>query len=310
MSKEDGTMYQHIVPRAHLKRFTDSDGNIWVYRKSGAVIKAYRRKPDKVGGKHNFYDSDPYDDNSTESFLRNVEGPGQKAIDAILCCYYASEVPDELKVYMVNLIQRTDSIRRSISNVFGDAGKSLSEDEMKELQSISMRDTTSWLTENGPDRMHCFIRCVVEPDFLITSDVPVTVIGQCHPESKDVIMKSNNPTSLEDLINREPSQAENEALKDFVYAMPITPQHCLFAVSGSNKRYEDIVPEPIDPFRVHIINSMMVNRCNEEIYADRDVKEYVNRIKLNRSHWSMTSDSYLLRRPHRKAVITVPSQRI
>ena len=78
-------MYQHIVPKAHLERFTGSDGMLQVHRfKDGIIGRPYQKSPSKVSGEFNYYDDNPWLEHSMEKGLKIIEDKGQRAIDRIL----------------------------------------------------------------------------------------------------------------------------------------------------------------------------------------------------------------------------------
>ena len=86
MSKEDGKLNQHIVPQAHLDRFTDSKTMLHVHRFiDDERVKVYPTHPKHVSAEDNYYDDDdPYAERSIETFLKHQESIGQPSVDRIL----------------------------------------------------------------------------------------------------------------------------------------------------------------------------------------------------------------------------------
>lgn len=276
MSKEDGRMNQHIVPRAHLDRFTNDKGLLWVCRWNKGEPKSFRVKPDNVCKEINYYDKNPYDENSTEHFLKRIEDDGQAAIDRILCCGFNGPIPDELKTYACVLLERNKTIRSSISRTFDAVRCSLCDEEIRDYHAQGIRIISIDFLGDNPTDLYCFHRTVSEPNYLLLSDVPVTIIGFYQAGTYKVSFEFNYsvPTTVEEL-NSRPDDSELDNAKDAILVMPLTPNNCLFLVNERNKAYEKSVPEPLDSRSVYLINSMMVNHCINEIYSDRESKSYI-----------------------------------
>ena len=65
MSRENRVMSQHIIQRALLERFANSDGKIIIHRFDGnRFVKSYPSYPRNVACADNYYDVDPYSETS------------------------------------------------------------------------------------------------------------------------------------------------------------------------------------------------------------------------------------------------------
>ena len=271
MSKSNNAMAQHIVPQAHLKRFVDRNGMLWVYRKNGKETKSYLAIPRKVCKKKNYYDEFPYDKDSLETFIKDIEDQGQFAIDSILRGECDMENSDSLKKYVCNILERHEASRTSIRRLFNNVGVVLNEDDFRTLHADAIKHSGEEYLGKRYTEFHCFTRSVPESLYLLTSDVPITVIGSCNPSSLDVVSNYTMPKTIVEL-NKKPQDSIVAAIRDLVWAMPLTPNVCLFIVDSNNSSYEDCVPEPLGISWVNKINSMMVLHCIEEVYSDRDSK--------------------------------------
>ena len=278
MSKSNNVMGQHIVPQAHLKRFANNKGNLWVCRVGEKGTKSYCRRPRNVCKKDNYYDELPYDEDSVESFNKSIEDPGQFAIDLILEGECDKKNLDNLKKYVCNILERHEASRNSIKRLFNNVGVVLNEDDFRTLHADAIKHSGEEYLGMKYTELHCFTRSVPESLYLLTSDVPITVIGSCNPSSLDVISNYTMPKTRVEL-NKKPQDSIVAAIRDLVLAMPLTPNVCLFIIDSNNSSYEDCVPEPLGISWVYIINSMMVLHCIEEVYSDRDSKGLILKLR-------------------------------
>jgi hypothetical protein len=74
----------HYVPRLLLKRFTDNDGNLWVY--DALLRRKFKTGPSRAGQETDFYALDgQHPPDSIEKFLAQaVDGPGADAIEGLI----------------------------------------------------------------------------------------------------------------------------------------------------------------------------------------------------------------------------------
>lgn len=283
MSKEDKKMAQHIVPCAHLERFTNNEGLLWVCREDDGRLKSYRLKPRTVCKQENYYDENPYDTQSNERSFKEIEDLGQISIDRVLSENQNGEIPDDIGAYAIHLIARTEAIRESITRSFSKAGNDLDDEEKRMLHAEIIKNfKENYLGEN-PRCLHCFIRTVLEPYYLLTSDIPVTVIGSCNPDSMKILKEYESPRTIEGM-NEKPPDSWIKSMKDLVLAMPLTPNICLFIVNGDNEWYEARVSDPLDPRTIVVINTMMVMHRKNEVYSDRESKSLISQIQEMYSH--------------------------
>lgn len=108
MSAEDGKLNQHLVPQAHLLRFTDAGGKLNVHKfMDDETVKVYRTGTKNVSAEINYYDDNPYDDKSIETFLMNQEKRGQPSVDKVLESRADIHVNRSVVRYVLMLFGRT-----------------------------------------------------------------------------------------------------------------------------------------------------------------------------------------------------------
>lgn len=76
----------HYVPVTYLRRFTDGDGLLWVYRKDDPS-RPFRQRPESTGFENHYYsqvgDDGVRDDSRLEALFSEMESPWPATVEAL-----------------------------------------------------------------------------------------------------------------------------------------------------------------------------------------------------------------------------------
>ncbi len=76
----------HYVPVTYLRRFTDGDGLLWVYRKDDPS-RPFRQRPESTGFETHYYsqvgDDGVRDDSRLEALFSEMENPWAAIVEAL-----------------------------------------------------------------------------------------------------------------------------------------------------------------------------------------------------------------------------------
>ena len=282
MSVKDKKRYQHIVPKAHLDRFSDKkNGKVFVNKVVEGSVKCYLKNPRNICGGDNFYDEDPYADDSIESYLKVIEDVSQNTIDKIIDGKNVTS-GDQINIirYVSNLIGRSKAICEV--EIITPSYFDITEEQ-------SRRGTLAFGIFSSQDaiffRPFSEFRCIFLMDLnetFVTADIPFAAIPlnlglsrAILEKYKDIIMSAPKSDSDCQVKNRAGENMFAELLRNMILACPITPGMCAIifhesAINPGNKLLEISNGDPIS-----FINSKMMSVAIDEIYSNMCRKEEI-----------------------------------
>lgn len=284
MSKESGKLNQHIVPQAHIRRFSGPDGKIFVHRiEKDGNIKVYRTDPKNVSAEYNYYDdADPYDERSIESFLRGQEKRGQSAVDKLIESKAGFEENRRIVKYVSMLLGRT--IPLAYENMGGDRSVpfSLTDNDPQYIRQSAIFESLQKPLLLDIDDMHCTtIRKEGGHPFL-TGDVPVTMMSLDLEKDRKLLEEIGPipplPPGPDDTEGNAKALRMIEKLKEImgntVVLCPLSPDVCTIMYHRSVTDIESKLKRILIGDPVTAINRMMIGsmRC---VYANRPSGDYI-----------------------------------
>lgn len=288
MSAEDGKLNQHLVPQAHLLRFTDAGGKLNVHKfMDDGTVRVYRTGTKNVSAEINYYDDNPYDDKSIETFLMNQEKRGQPSVDKVLESRADIHVNRSVVKYVLMLLGRT--LPFAITNYDCSPPEfHLTDDDERHFRQTSIFDAMSNpLMQDAEDMLCCHIRKEGDLPF-VTSDVPVAMmsldlekdlrigkeIGQLPPLPPD----PNDPAACE-RVSRQLDMLR-DAFRDTILVCPLSPNVCTVVYHRSVTDIMDKLRKVMSPNTVFVINSMIIHGAVENVYSNIPLNDYVEMMKF------------------------------
>lgn len=289
MSKEDGKLNQHIVPQAHLDRFTDSKTMLHVHRFiDDERVKVYPTHPKHVSAEDNYYDDDdPYAERSIETFLKHQESIGQPSVDRIL--ESRSNIQENRRVikYVAMLLGRCIPFAVSKMPGVNPPPFNLVDEDQRYIRQESIFESMERPLLNDIQDMHCVHIRKEGGESFLTGDVPVAFMS-LDPDWDRELMKDIEPLppippSPEDYeANRKALntiERLKEIFKNTVILCPISPNVCTILYHRSVEDVENRLRRILYPNPILAINTMIVASSVECVYANAPMKEYVETIR-------------------------------
>jgi len=293
MSLETKTMKQHIVPKAHIKRF-EKNGKIIVHAiDENRNVKYYTSTAANVCKFVNFYDDDPYAEKSIEKFLKGNEDNGQRGIDNYFKInkifspideeFREKNKTDGFRSISVSEMDRM-AILKYISMLFSrslhsrivaenlvQTGQSFGADE-KITHSALMKESENKIMSNDLNDMTFMCCTSVNRDFLI-ADLPVHLIYLRKPSKLPPLAEFIGKNAMNPAIHEQKElmkyymESFTKAHKHNVFFCPISNAHCLVAY---RKDYENFTIDFINflgPDMVTSINKLVVEQSFFNVYS-------------------------------------------
>ena len=289
MSEEDGRLNQHLVPQAHLLRFTDAEGKLNVHRfTDDGRVKAYRTGTKNVSAEINYYDDgNPYDEKSIETFLRNQEKRGQPSVDKVL--ESRSDIHENRRVvkYVLMLLGRT--LPFATKRYVGDdpLPYHLTDDDERHFRQTSIFDAMdNPLLQDPEDMLCCHIRKDGGMPF-VTADVPLAIMSldleKDQRITKDIGTLPPMPPNPNDPLACEKAERQigllREAFRNSIVICPLSPDVCAIVYHRTVTDIIDRLKRIMSPDPILTINSMMILGAVENVYSNIPLKEYIEGIR-------------------------------
>jgi len=296
MSKDNGTMKQHIVPRAHLRRFVDKNGFLYVHRLNDIDnIKCFKQKPDKVSCENNYYDDDPYGDFSIEKYLKREEDKGQPIIDGIIDSKLKESDCAPLIRYLSMIVNRSRVIRDIRDDV--ESGKTwmkpdnvyLTDNDPIFMQMYGLLWSTDELAGSSLSEYNCVLfKSDGQGQKFVTGDVPFSFI-HLHLEEQKLKNELFVKNSVD--ISSYPGDPELgiktqyirqyliDSMKGAIIVCTLSPDVCLIAYREPYDEFINDIKNTLGPHPISYINNMIISSCTREVYADRCFKKEVMNVK-------------------------------
>lgn len=296
MSKEDGTMYQHIVPKAHLERFTGSDGMLWVHRfKDGIIGRPYQKSPSKVCGELNYYDDNPWIEHSMEKGLKILEDKGQRAIDQLLD--HTAGFPERRNVisYIGMLVGRSKEMSQAHDYSSWQHGTF---EEPIEIDDIGMRQTSivnsfDNLFLHDYDEYRCIELWGMNGPPFITGDVPYAIttfdnatvsrrLRELGPELTPENFHFGDPKKIEQ--NNMTINKLADITREYIVICPLTLSLCVIVYHDSIKDINGKVAEMLGENPPWTVNRLIMQASIDEVYTNAPMEYYIGTLAFSMSH--------------------------
>ena len=290
MSKEDGRMKQHIVPKAHLNRFTDERGLLHVYRIVDEMhLRVFERSPDNVCCQTNYYDENPFDPRSIERFLKIQEDRGQPAVDSVL--EHSNNIAINRKAirYVGNLVGRSRrlDLARNASNSEGAAPDALTDDDLMLERQQAVIDSHDRLLLHGYDEFLCLFLWNGGQTPFITGDIPFAIksldplksnerLSLLLPEIMTTPFHFGDPKLLSK--NQRIEEELSDIMRDYVIICPLSPRLCIIVYHDSVRDVDVKVRALLNPNPVDAVNRMILESSVNEVYSDVDMEWYIGQM--------------------------------
>ena len=275
MSKNDGRISEHYVPRYHIQSFSeDGTPNTCVtvlMRGSGKPFKS--RRLDGICAVENFYDAgDPFDKNSMEKILAGAERYFNKKLEEIKSGDFKSTNFDVAVFYIALMDSRSLATRAALDRMKQFFGCDV---DVKIFHAEEILKSTLYLNGLSLDDYTALCIQPEEGAEFITSDNPVIAINAFE------VFKEINGIEEQDSSRREGYDYE------FIFFCPISKDVCLVAYPKCSKYAEQIINGNI--FTANKINICMCSKAYKYVFYGNELSDDCKEIMLHDSSFGESS---------------------
>ena len=281
MSRENRVMSQHIIQRALLERFANSDGKNIIHRFDGnRFVKSYPSYPRNVACADNYYDVDPYSETSLEAMFRPRERKGQRSMDHVLDGECDERQLESIVDYVGMMLGRDPSLLGSLKRTYTRlTGRPFDEDIELKLKHLQYKMSEDGMLLQTFDELTAFTRTLAGTGlFLLTGDHPYIVIDFNRPGTVDGLWEKLKKTDPDDLMDSLIEEV-HQVMRNIVVAVPISPTTCVFVRNRGRPDVENIISEETFVSVLHLINTKIVVMADSEVYGDRNYSCALERIR-------------------------------
>lgn len=289
-------MNQHIVPKAHLQRFTDSDGMLHVHRfENGIIGESYLKSPSKVCRRSNYYDHFPWDENSTERNLKKMEDVGQRAIDALLNQTAGIEERMDIIRYIGMLIGRSKEMSQALeeSTWLSEVGIEPFMIDHIELRKVSIENSSHSILLNDYSEYRCLEMWNMGGPPFITSDVPYAIITfdndnvskrlrEIGSKYIDLVLNPNNSDIT--MPDQWMKSRLAEIAREYIIFCPLTPLLCFLVYHETMEDIDKKVAEKLGENPPWTVNRLIMKASIDEVYTNAPMEYYIGALAASIPH--------------------------
>ena len=265
----DEYIYQHFVPKSHLRNFTfdEDDEQVWVFDKP--TENSFVQSTANVGGDEFFYDSESKPEAEVEEFLQTIENDALHPYKLILTtrslgCVTPQDKRD-LADFLALQLLRTEERRNGIQDVKEMVEESLKErfgidmglDDEEEFEEL-LRDSHSEGLTNG--EIDEYSEILTDKKWLIMenrTDMP--------------LWTSDHPVVLHNELEfSEWESGHGIAVEGVQIFFPLSPELMLQLIDPAYFPFKTEKWTIVDEEHIQFYNELQVRQSNRQIYNSSD----------------------------------------
>jgi len=276
-AKEQLVRDQHIVPRWHLKRFTDGDGWLWCYKQNEPTRK---RRPKSECWERDFYEYEikgKRTKNRYEQWLGRIENDAAALLDDVL--QRRQLAPPQMVIwasYVASLFLRTQKVRTQISGAMVNNFRDQSRDPefVRNLQHELLKAGELVFAEDLKKEIEQLRGCMEEsPSFYHVSGLQhhtVSLGGALASKTWHVLQAppgkffvlSDCPVTTVEIAGGHVTPGPGFGKENSAIILPLTPEH-IFVASNSAIPWKPIGT----PVAVDSTNLLTVRFAYKRVYS-------------------------------------------